>query len=126
MRVFTSKTFARFQRRERITDRTLCAVVDEAERGLIDADLGGYLIKLRLARRGQGKSGGYRVLLAYRVGDLAIFLYGFAKSERDNIDDDEVALLRERAGQLLADMDGIEAMIADDRMREVYCAEIQD
>ena len=52
------------------------------------------------------------MLLAYRVGDLAVFLYGFAKSDRDNIDDDELVLFRERAGQLLSDLDGIEAMIA--------------
>lgn len=121
MRVFTTKAFARFQRRERIADRALCRAVGSAEHGIIDADLGHGLIKLRIARPGKGKSGGYRVLLAYRVGSLAVFLYGFAKSDRDNIDDDELELFRERAGQLLSDLDGIEVMIADDKMREVYC-----
>ncbi len=60
------------------------------------------------------------MLVAFRIRDLAIFLYGFAKSDRDNIDDDELALLRLRAVQLLGDLEAIEAMIADDRMREVY------
>jgi hypothetical protein len=88
--------------------------------------LGHGLIKLRIAWPGKGKSGGYRVLLAYRVGSLAVFLYGFSKSDRDNIDDDELELFRERAGQLLSDLDGIKAMIADDKMREVYCDQIEN
>ncbi|WP_428535641.1 type II toxin-antitoxin system RelE/ParE family toxin [Rhodopila sp.] len=66
-----------------------------AERGLIDADLGGGIIKQRVARAGQGRSGGYRMLLAYRSGDRAVFLYGFAKSERENIGADELQTLRE-------------------------------
>jgi hypothetical protein len=59
-------------------------------RGLVDADLGGGVIKQRIARPGQGRSGGFRVLLAYRAEERTVFLYGFAKSERDNVDDDEL------------------------------------
>jgi hypothetical protein len=126
MRVFTTKAFARFQRRERIADRALCHAVDGAQLGKIDAELGHGLIKLRIARPGKGKSGGYRVLVAYRVGRLAVFLYGFAKSDRDNIDDDELELFRERAGQLLSNLEGIQAMIADEKMQEVYCDQIEN
>lgn len=75
----------RFARRERIRDSSLCEAIRRAERGLIDADLGGGIIKQRVARPGQGRSGGYRTVLAYRSGDRAVFLYGFAKSERENI-----------------------------------------
>lgn len=122
MRVFTVRAFDRFMKRERLTDTELCDAVAAAERGLVDADLGGGVIKLRVARRGQGKRGGFRVLLAYRVGERAIFLYGIAKKDRDNIDADELAVLRSRAAELLgANNDGIEAMIADDELREVYC-----
>ena len=64
------------------------------ERGLIDADLGSGLIKQRVARVGKGRSGGYRTIVAYRHARRAVFLYGFAKSERENIGPEELAALR--------------------------------
>ena len=97
MRVYKVKVFARFQRRERIADRALASAVASAEQGLVDADLGGGLIKQRVARPGQGKRSGFRTVIAYRHGDLAIFLLGFAKNERANIDDDELEDLRGQA-----------------------------
>ncbi len=60
MHIYVVKAFARFQRREEITDAMLCAAVDNAAKGLVDVDLGGELIKQRVARKGQGKSGGDR------------------------------------------------------------------
>lgn len=90
MRVYKIKGFARFQRRERITDKSLVEAVLGAERGLIDADLGRGLIKQRVAQPGQGKSGGFRTLIAYRRGERAVLLFGFAKNERATIDDDEL------------------------------------
>jgi hypothetical protein len=109
-----------FQRRERIADQALLATVREAESGLIDADLGGGLIKQRIVRAGQGKRGGYRMIIAYRRGDRAVFLYGFAKNERGNIDDDEQVELRRLArGYLGLDDDEIEAAIAEDELLEV-------
>ena len=80
MRVFKAKGFARFARRERVSDVVLCDAVRRAERGLLDADLGGGIIKQRVARPGQGRSGGYRVLIAYRAKTRSAFLFGFAKS----------------------------------------------
>jgi hypothetical protein len=68
--------------------------VDNAIRGLIDADLGGHVIKQRVARAGQGKRGGFRMLIGFR-SDRAIFLYGFAKNERENIDSHLLKTLRE-------------------------------
>jgi hypothetical protein len=97
VRVFKTKAFARFARRERIADRSLREAIDRAERGLIDSDLGGGIIKLRLARPGQGRSGGFRLLAAYRARQLGVYLYGFAKNERDNIDDDQLQELRKAA-----------------------------
>ena len=96
MRVYKIKGFVRFQRRERIADKALAEAILAAERGLVDADLGGGLIKQRIARPGQGKSGGFRTLTAYRRSERAVFLFGFAKNERDNVDDDELETLRER------------------------------
>jgi hypothetical protein len=102
LRVFKTKWFARFARRERISDASLCAAVRRAERGLLDADLGGGVIKQRVARAGQGRSGGYRVLIAYRARTRSVFLFGFAKSARANVDNDELATARDVAKAWLA------------------------
>ena len=85
MRVFKTKWFGRFARTERLSDRKLAAAVCEVEQGLHDGDLGGYLIKKRLARAGEGKRGGYRTILVYHKGNRAVFLYGFAKSDKDTL-----------------------------------------
>ena len=83
MRVFLTKWMMRYVRRERIDPASLLEAIRRAERGLIDADLGGGLIKQPVARAGKGRSGGYRTLIAYRRGDRAFFLIGFAKSKRE-------------------------------------------
>lgn len=95
------KWFIRYARREQIRDQALCAAIERAERGIVDADLGGGVIKQRVPRAGQGRSGDYRTLIAYRPGYRAVFLYGFAKSDRDNIEDDELATLKEIAAAWL-------------------------
>lgn len=100
-RVFVTKVFARFARRATIGDRELCAAVEAAEAGLVDADLGGEVIKQRLARPGGGKSGGYRTIILIRRGDRAFFVYGFAKNERANIDADELKGFRALARKML-------------------------
>jgi len=70
--------------------------------GNIDADLGGGLIKQRVARQGKGRSGGYRMIVAYRIKTRALFLFGFAKSDRENIEQDQLASARVIAEDLLA------------------------
>jgi len=97
MRVFKTRWFARFAKREGIEDRRLAEAIGRAERGLIDADLGGGLIKQRVARPGQGRSGGYRVVIAYRVGHRAVFIYGLAKNDRANFRNDELDTARDIA-----------------------------
>jgi hypothetical protein len=92
VRVFKTRLFARFAVRERIADASLMEAIERAERGLVDADLGGGVVKQRVARQGQGRRGGYRTLVAYRSGDFAVFLFGFAKSDRDNTGDHELAV----------------------------------
>lgn len=120
MRIYKTKWIGRFTRRERIRDDDLAEAVQRAERGLIDADLGGGIIKQRIARVRQGRSGGYRMLLAYREGHRAVFLYGFAKSERENITDDELQTLREiGAAWLAADARRIAKAIKEDVLQEV-------
>jgi hypothetical protein len=85
VRIFRNRPFTRFARRARITDPELCEAVAEIERGLVDADLGGGVIKQRIARKGGGKSGSFRVLILLKAGERAFFVHGFAKSDRDNI-----------------------------------------
>ncbi|MBG6117716.1 hypothetical protein FB595_1684 [Sphingobium sp. AEW010] len=75
--------------------------MERAESGLVDADLGGGVIKQRVARTGQGKSGGYRTLILFRQGDRAIFAFGFAKSAQANISKADLALLRDAASEAL-------------------------
>ena len=88
-------------RAARITDADLCEAVLNVERGLIDGDLGGGVIKQRIARKGGGKSGGFRALILLKVGERAFFVHGFAKSDRDNIREDELVALKKLAGELL-------------------------
>ena len=85
IRVFKVRGFAKFCAKEGIADAALVEAVARAEAGLIDADLGGGVIKQRVARTGQGKSGGFRTIIFYRTEDRAIFAYGFAKKDRENL-----------------------------------------
>ena len=120
MRVFKTKKFARFQRKERISDATLCEAVRNAERGLIDADLGHGLIKQRVARRGEGKSGGYRTIVAYRAKDRSVFIYGFAKNKQANISKDDERNLKDFGALLLAlDARGIAIMVRGNELMEI-------
>ncbi|MGY3452626.1 type II toxin-antitoxin system RelE/ParE family toxin [Bradyrhizobium sp. USDA 4353] len=97
MRIFKVRVFARLARREGIPDVLLVRAVDDAERGLVEADLGGGVIKQRVARPGAGKSGGYRAILAYRSKTISVFLHVFAKSDLGNIEADELKTLKDIA-----------------------------
>ena len=100
-RVFKTRWFERFARKEKIPDAILVDAVARAEKGQVDADLGGGVIKQRIARLGRGKSGGYRTIIFFRRGERAVFAYGFAKSDRANIDDDEEKQFKEAARHVL-------------------------
>ena len=120
MRIFKTKAFARFARGALMTDKVLRAAVARAERGLVDADLGGGVIKQRIARRGAGKSGGFRTIILFRAGTRAFFVHGFAKNEQDNIRDDELAAFRMLADSLLNyDAAAIARVIANGTLTEV-------
>jgi len=96
--------------------------VEDAERGLIDADYGGGVIKQRIARPNEGKSGGYRSIILFRRGHRSFFVYGFAKSERDNIDGRELDDLKKLARHYLSFSDAqIAAALALAELREVAC-----
>lgn len=99
--VFRTRSFSRWMRTAGLTDETLCRAVVEMIRGLIDADLGGHVVKKRIALAGQGKRGGVRTIVASNLADRWFFLYGFGKNERANVDDSELRMLREVAKELL-------------------------
>ena len=102
MRVYKSRWFQRFARKEEIADAVLCEAVARAEKGQIDVGLGGEVIKQRISRPGHGRSKGYRTIILFRRGARAIFVYGFAKSQRANIDDDERDQFKGAAKHVLA------------------------
>jgi hypothetical protein len=102
IRSFKTRTFARWANKADLSDAALMQAVDEMSRGLVDADLGGHVVKKRVALPGQGKRGGARVIVATKLSDRWFFLFGFSKNEQDNIDSDDLKALRETAGQLLA------------------------
>ena len=102
MAIYKTRWFDRWARKEGLTTPSLCAAVREMEAGLYDADLGGGLVKKRIARPGQGKSGGFRTLVATNRGDRWVFVFGFPKNERSNIDKDEEKALKAVAAHLLS------------------------
>jgi hypothetical protein len=122
MRVFKTKSFARFARKARLVDDILCAAIANASRGLIDADLGGGVVKQRVARQGEGKSGGFRTIILFRLGERAFFVHGFAKNERDNIRDDELTAFKLLAAEVMAyDDEALAKAIANRTLLEVMC-----
>jgi len=102
VRVFKSKNFAKFAKKENLSDSILCQAIRDADKGKIDADYGGGLIKQRIARMNEGKSGGYRTIIIFRRGDLAFFVMGFAKNKLDNIDASDENDFKELAKYLLS------------------------
>lgn len=122
VRIFKTKWFARFAKQQGIDDPALCDAVDRAERGLIDADLGGDVIKQRIAWPNEGKSGRFRSIVLFRSGDKAFFAYGFPKKARDNIGDDELQGFRELAAEMLAyDDNALKTALAANAIIEAKC-----
>ena len=100
--IYKTKVFDRWANEQGLTDQSLCQAIREMIAGIIDADLGGGLYKKRVARTGKGKSGGFRTLVATNRGDLWIFVFGFAKNERDNINKKEKDALKKLANYYLS------------------------
>jgi hypothetical protein len=122
VRIYKNRWFERFARKEKIEDAALCEAVSRAVKGLIDADLGGSLIKQRVARPGAGKSGGYRTLIFFRARARAVFAFGFAKSDQDNIDPRDEALLKDAAKLTLAfTQSQIDKLVKTGTLVEVNC-----
>lgn len=95
--IYKTKEFARLTKKESMSDKALVAACKEIDSGLVDAHLGGYLYKKRVASSSGGKRGGYRTIVGAVIHNRYFFLYAFAKNERANISEKEKLALRELA-----------------------------
>jgi hypothetical protein len=112
--VYKNKPFARFAKNAKITDADLWEAVRLANGGLLDADLGGGVIKQRIARAGKGKSGGSRSILLFKKNSRAVYVYGFEKKDLANIKRNELEAFRELAGVVLRYTDAEMAKFVED------------
>lgn len=120
MKVFQNAWFGRFARKEKISADALWDAVERAENGQVDADLGGGVIKQRIARPGESKSKGYRSIVLFRKGELSFFVYGFSKSDLGNIRKDEEAQFKKMAKHVLSLTDAqLSELVANGQIEEV-------
>ena len=119
-RVFKTRHFQRRMRKTELTEAVLCKAVQEMAAGLIDADLGGGVLKKRVGLAGRGKRGGVRTLVATNRGNRWFFVFGFEKNERANVSDEELEGLQLIAADLLArTVPQLAEAIADGALQEI-------
>jgi hypothetical protein len=122
VKIYQNAWFTKFARKEKISESALCDAISRIKRGSIDADLGGGVIKQRVARAGAGKSGGYRTLIFVRHGARAVYVYGFAKNDQANLGADEVAMFKKAAKIVLElSQDQIDIEVEAGRLTELNC-----
>ena len=120
MRIFLTRWFQRFAKKQQIEESVLHDAVDRANRGLIDADLGGGVIKQRIARRNEGRSTGFRSIILFRSGKDAFFVYGFEKGKRGNLRQDELETVRVLADEMFGyDEAKLSKLLGCNELREV-------
>ncbi len=124
-RVMKTRHFCRWMRKTELSDAVLCQAVAEMEAGLVDADLGGGVVKKRVALPGRGKSGSVRTLLATNKADRGFFVCGFEKNERENITGHELEGLQKLASSLLhLTPEALESRLADGSLTEICHAQV--
>lgn len=124
MRIFRNIPFRRFMQEFGIEDAQLCAVIDELSSGLVHANLGGGVYKQRLARKGQGKSGGFRSIVLFRLEERAFFVFGFAKNDRASLSTRDLKDLRDLAKEMFRyDDKELEVAVKHGSLQEVFCQE---
>lgn len=124
VRVFKDLEFHQWAEDEGLTDEKLLEAAEEIESGLVNARLGGFLIKKRVGAPGRGKSGGYRTIIAHRQGDRLVFLHGFGKSEKDNISKKEKKALLKLGDHYMAFGDAdMTKLVREELIIEVRCHE---
>ena len=117
-RVFKTRHFNRLMKS--LDDSALCDAVEEMMQGLIDADLGGCIVKKRVALPGRGKSGGARTIVATKKGSRWFFIFGFAKNEKANITASELERLQSFALDLLSLSDNsLDEVVKEGKLVEI-------
>lgn len=102
MKKLSTKWFSKWSKKVNLSDHDLLDTIDNLEEGLSSASLGGNLYKVRVKREHSGKSSGFRTIVVYQIDDKAIFIYGFGKSEKDNISKAELKHFKILGRDLLA------------------------
>ena len=100
MKAYKTHGFARLARIPGVDERSLREAIARAEKGLIDATIGKFLIKQQVARKNEGRSGGFRTIAIHRQGGRGVFIHLFAKNSQGNLTDAELAGYREFAKHL--------------------------
>lgn len=120
MLILKNAWFCKFAQKSDISDDALLDVVRRIERGQIDADLGGGVLKMRVARKGQGRSAGFRVIVLMKLGDLILFVFGFAKSNKSTLTVGELEVYKKLADHVLSLSDAqIQALLDDETFRKI-------
>ncbi len=120
MRIFKTRLFAKWAKKEKLSDKALIEAIKEIERGLVDANLGGHVYKKRIPIAGRGKSGGMRSILAYQVEDKAFFIFGYAKNAKANLSDEELKIAKNFAKELLSyTTDQLKVLVNTGKLYEV-------
>jgi hypothetical protein len=120
VKIYLTRPFMRWMQKSGVSEVALLQAVEEMEGGLIDANLGGFLFKKRVALSGRGKRSGARTIVASKLAGRWLFLVGFLKSEQSNIDSDELKALQELAKDYLAlDKSAVEILLAQSAWTEI-------
>lgn len=94
MRIFKNKTFNKWAKELKVADEALLKIVEEIKTGMCETNLGGHIYKKRVPINGKGKRSGLRVIIAFKVDEITIFVYGFPKNNKDNITNQEKEALK--------------------------------
>lgn len=97
MRILKNRSFSQWASKLKISDEVLYSAITEMQHGLYDANLGGNVYKKRLPFGHKGKSGGMRTIIAFKLNNRAIFVYGYAKSEKSTLTQKEAESLKQLA-----------------------------
>jgi len=102
MKRLSTKWFKKWSKKVKLTNDDLLVAISDLEDGLSTTDLGSHLFKVRVKREHSGKSSGFRTIIVYQEGEKAIFLYGFGKNEKENIEKAELQYFKKLGNDLLA------------------------
>ena len=102
MKVLSTKWFKKWSKKANLKNQDLLEAIENLEGGISTAKLGNHLFKIRVKREHSGKSSGFRAIVVYQENDRAIFLYGFGKNEKENIDNAELRYFKKLGNDLLA------------------------